>query len=44
MRVGETVKLSLQFQGCGSSLDEVWTTTDPAVAQLEPILHWQWAT
>jgi len=37
MQVGETVKLSIQFVGCGYSVDEVWTTTNPAVGVLEPI-------
>lgn len=32
VKVGETVRLSIDFEGCGSNTAEAWTSTDPAVA------------
>jgi Big-like domain-containing protein len=32
VRVGETVRMSLDFEGCGSNRSEVWTSTNSSVA------------
>lgn len=32
VKVGETVRLSLDFEGCGSNSSEVWASTNPGVA------------
>lgn len=34
LRVGEEARLSLDFEGCGYSINETWTSTGPAVASL----------
>jgi hypothetical protein len=38
MQVGETVRVSIQFQGCGYAVDEVWSTTNSQVGVVEPIV------
>jgi hypothetical protein len=37
MKVGETLKLSIQFVGCGFAVDQAWLTTNPNVGALEPV-------
>jgi len=37
IRVGESVKLSVQFVGCGFNVEEAWTSTNPTAGALEPI-------
>jgi hypothetical protein len=34
--VGQTLRLRLEFDGCGGGTDETWTSTSPAVGALTP--------
>ena len=40
VKVGETVRLSLDFSGCGSNTSEAWTSTNPAVATVGQDNQW----
>jgi hypothetical protein len=35
VRVGETIKLQVNYVGCGFTADETWTTTNPTVGTVE---------
>jgi hypothetical protein len=34
--VGKTLRLGLEFEGCGGNREEAWTSTSPAVGTLAP--------
>jgi hypothetical protein len=39
IQVGETVRVSIQFVGCGYAVDQVWSTTNSRVGVMEPIVY-----